>query len=933
MLLLMACSGAQDAPEQGSLITAASTPEMLMTESRSGPINVDRIAPRLSWRSQVDSQEAYEIQVATSVQALDDGTADLWNSGRVADGRSLAIPYAGMPLQSRQKVFWRVRIWSEGQSEPSAWSEAASWQMALQDKSDWQASWITSPIFPAAEPMPSLEKWYQATAADSHFRDPKKVADTIERLRDVRPATYFRKDFTLNRTVKSAILYSTSAGYSDLYINGNKIGDRVLNPAQTDFDKRIYYDVDDITDALNSGTNVLAIHLGNGFYAERTAFGLDRLFYGEPAAITQLEITYGDGSRDIIVSDKSWVASPSPILKNGVYSGEVFDARKQVIDWAKIGGGDDANWIPADALEAWPTQSLIATEMPPVRKVREYKPQTLSSPAEGVWVLDFGQNFTGLPKIDFSQLGLNSGQTVLLRYAEWMNDEGTIGMKSGGSAPRTKQVDAYISDGRDEELWSPRFTWHGFRYLEVTGLEQRPPLNAFTAHLTRTDLSQKGQFASSSELLNRIHDTAILSLEGNLVSVLSDCPIRERNGWTGDAHAVVSTASYNFDFSPFLEKYLGDFRTTHKISPTVVPGRRTNSGKVDWAAAEVFLTWEHYLHSGDISIIERQYDSLIEYVDFVESILEDSLVKNKRHFYGDWCDTLPEPGMARPLGRCMSFSTPGELTASALIIRVYTQMADMATLMGRSEDSVKFITIRDAARDAFNAAFFDETTNSYGSQTGNAMALMFGIVPKGREADVAKWLEEDVRITWDGHHSVGALGHSWLYPALSDYDHTDTAYGIFTAPGYPGYAHFFETLNGTTLWEDTGAFSPEDDKEPGRSLNHPFKGGYDAWFYAGLGGIKPDPERPGYKHFNLHPVFPTDLDEAKIVLDTGYGPIHSAWVRKNDQIIWDVEIPFNTTAIVKLSPGADVGKLINPGRYRFYLDSSLQLTKYTSESL
>jgi len=258
---------------------------MLMTESRKAPINVGRVAPRLSWRSLVESQEAYEIQVASSVQALQAGAADLWNGGRVEDGRSLAIPYAGKPLQSRQKVFWRVRIWSAGQSDPSGWSETASWQMALKDRSDWQASWITSPIFPAAEPIQSLEQWYQATAADPHFRDPEKIADTIERLRDVRPATYFRKDFALEKTVKSAILYSTSAGYSDLYINGKKIGDRVLNPAQTDFDKRIYYDVDDITGALNSGENVLAIHLGNGFYAERTAFGQDRLFYGEPAAI------------------------------------------------------------------------------------------------------------------------------------------------------------------------------------------------------------------------------------------------------------------------------------------------------------------------------------------------------------------------------------------------------------------------------------------------------------------------------------------------------------------------------------------------------------------------------------------------------------------------------------------------------------------------
>ncbi|KLI65075.1 hypothetical protein AAV99_00145 [Aurantiacibacter marinus] len=910
--------------QAGSPVTSAATiaPLHLQVENQLVPRAVDRTSPRLSWRSPVTAQDAYQIEVASTAGRLTAGEADLWNSGKVSDGRSLAIPYAGAPLASRQQAFWRVRIWADGADAPGAWSETASWNMALLEQTDWQARWITSPLFDPAESTPGLERWLAATANDPQFRDPATVADTFGRLRAMRPATYFRRDFTVDRPVRSAMLYSTSAGYSEFFLSGEKIGDRILNPAQTDFDKRIYYDVDDLTDRLGMGEHTLAIHLGNGFYAERTAFGLDRLFYGEPAAIAQLEIEYEDGSREVIISDESWQAHPSPILKNGVYSGEVFDARAQLSGWTTPAGASSADWVPAAVFADAPTQQLVAAEMPPVRRVTEVTPQAVLNPATGVWTIDFGQNFTGIPTIDFSQLNLEPGQTVIFRYAEWADDTGQVGMNSGGGAPRTKQVDAYVSDGVDAQPWSPSFTWHGFRYMEVTGLSGPPPINAFTAHLTRTDVDRIGHFQSSSELLNRIHETALWSFETNLVSVPSDCPIRERNGWTGDAHATVNMASYNFDMAPFLEKYLGDFETTDQIAPTIVPGRRTRSGMIDWAAAEVFLAWEHYLHSGDLSVIEGQYESLLEYVAYVETVADGDLFTDDTHFYGDWCDTLPAVGAARPLGRCMSVSTPGEVTATALIARVYDQMADMAALTARNDDAEAFTARRDAIRNAFNAAYYDAAAGSYGSQTANAMAISFGIAPDSELERVSAAIEHDVRVTWGGHASVGALGQTWLYPALSDHGHADTAFAIFTAPGAPGYSYLFDTLGGTTLWEDNMQYVPEDGAEPGKSLNHPFKGGYDAWFYSGLGGINPDPDNPGYKHFRLSPVFPADLDEAIVSLETGYGLIRSEWARTDDTIGWEVEVPFNTQATVRLGVNDIAARRIGPGTYHFTLSQA-----------
>jgi len=933
--LLAACEpssqNANTGDKAGIVTSSSPLPHHLKTESLTNPIAVDRAGPRLSWRSGVKNQTAYEIAVASNLDNLLKGKPDLWSTGRVPDGRSVAIPYAGAPLKSRQMAFWRVRVWAEGDTKPGRWSEASSWQMALLEASDWKASWITSPDNTPALSSPGIERWLSATAEDPHFKNENRITDTKRRLRKMPPATYFRKDFIVRRPVESARLYSTSAGYSEFFLSGDKIGDRIFNPAQTDFDKRIYYDVDDVTDRLSVGPQTLAIHLGNGFYGERTAFGMAKLFYGEPAAIAQLEIKYDDGSQDIIISDDSWFARPSPILKNGVYSGEVYDARLAVETPAKP--SVDFDTLKAKILETSPTKQLLAAEMPPVRRVKEVRPVAIFNPSPKVWTVDFGQNFTGIPTIDFSKMNLQSGQTVILRYGEWADKDGNVSLKSGGAAPRTKQVDAYISDGVDDKPWSPTFTWHGFRYMDITGLDEAPPLDAMTAHLTRTDISIIGKFTSSNDLLNRIHDTALWTFESNLISVPSDCPIRERNGWTGDAHATVQMASYNYDMAPFLEKYLGDFKTTEMIAPTIVPGRRTRSGMIDWAAAEVFLTWEHYLHSGDISIIERQYDSLLEYVAYVEKVADGDLITNSKHFYGDWCDTLPERGKARPLGRCMSYHTPGEVTATGLITRVFDLMAQMAERLERGDDSRKFASRYDAFKSAFHAAYFDAEAGSYGSQTANAMALSFGITPDALRQDVAASLNADVSDTWGGHASVGALGQTWLYPALSDYGYGNTAFGIFTAEGRTGYAYQFDVLGATTIWEDHTKFIPENGEIPGKSLSHPFHGGYDAWFYSGLGGIKPDADAPGYKHFTLSPVFPEDLDKADVSLETAYGTIRSAWVKAGGAIKWNISTPLNTKATIAPQSSSGAPQILDPGAYDITItkDGDIKISQTTSD--
>ena len=313
---------------------------------------------------------------------------------------------------------------------------------------------------------------------------------------------------------------------------------------------------------------------------------------------------------------------------------------------------------------------------------------------------------------------------------------------------------------------------------------------------------------------------------------------------------------------------------------------------------------------------------MLDYLAYVETVADGDLFTDRDHYYGDWCDMLPELGMTRPLGRCQSFNTPPEITVAAIVSRAYDQMGEMAKIMGRDADAARFHVRRDEIRTAFHAAFYDAEAGSYGSQTANAMALSFGIVPQDLREGVAAALEYDVRVTWDGHHSVGALGEAWLYPALSDYGHTDTAYGVFAADGAPGYEYLFNTLNGTTLWEDISKYEPERGVEPGKSLNHPFKGGYDGWFYSGLGGIQPDPAHPGYKHFSLSPVFPSDLAHATVSLAAPYGMIRSAWKREDGGITWSVSVPHNTSATVSLPGPITSDRTIGPGDYQFCLTGS-----------
>ena len=928
--LLFACT--KNVNHDSHSAIKVNNPSELLVEGLNAPINVHNMTPRLSWHANVTKQYAYQIQVASSIDKLQSDRADLWDSGKVVSSLSRNIGYEGKRLDTNDTAYWRVRTWQREFAQASQWSMESQWQMGLIHKSDWEAQWIQIDKQQIAESDLAVRHWVDLVGTVEN-EDGTISKPAIEQLHKMPTAGLFRHEFPVNKTLISAKLHSTAAGYYEVFINGKRVNNRIMDPGQTDFHKRILYNSDHVTEFIESGNNVIAVHLGSGWYNEDIAFsgwvnpdstGANKsrktYSFGQPSFIAQLELTFDDGSQQIVATNNRWLTYASPVVKEGIFSGELYDARKVITAWNKVSKENVSSqerkillddWQNAKVLHTWPTQQLEPQLLPPIRPVKTMEAKQIFSPKDKVWVFDFGQNFTGIPSLHINKLGLKQGQGVYLRFAEWADEQGNISQLSGGGwATNLNAVDGYIAGSENQSSWTPSFTWHGFRYVEITGLEEEPSLDALSAQLVRSDVERVGRFMSSDPLLNRIHNTALWTYESNLMSVPLDCPIREKAGWTGDAHATLVTGNYNFNMENFWSKYLGDFRSAEKIAPTVVPGKRTGGGKVDWAVAEVLIAWEHYRHHGDIQTLESQYHSLLEYMDFGQSEMTDFLIHSG---YGDWCDPVATPGTPRIGGRGTPQWTSTTVTSTALFTQAANYMSKISNVLGRHEESAQYQRLYQNLSEGFHNALYDPKTGHYGSQTADAMALQFKITPLELRQSVADALNKDVIETWQGHSSVGALGQTYLYLALSDYGYVDTAFNIFKAKGYPGFSYLFDELNGTTLWERKGAYVPNKGRGPIRSLNHPFHGGYDGWFYQGLGGIRPLDDTVSFQNFELRPVFPKELESIDVSYVTGYGKIKSKWKREGNIITWDFTIPNNTSAYVTLPN--ETPKLYVSGEY------------------
>lgn len=835
-------------------------PTDLRCEYLTRPLGVDVLPPRLSWTlwsaERGQKQTAYRILVASSPDLLAQDHGDLWDSGRVESDQNVHITYHGKLLESLQRCYWKVQAW-DAHGTPSDWSAVSWWEMGILHPRDWRAQWIAAP---QAEPAPLL-----------------------------------RRRFCVPKAVRRARALICGLGYYELYLNGARVGDHVLDPAQTDYEQRAFYVVYDVTHLLRGGENAVGIMLGNGWFNQTVVWG--GMSYGLPCGLLQLMIEYQDGEQDFVCTDQTWKTLPGPVVRNNVYAGEEHDARREVPGWSTP-EHDDSIWQPVVVVPS-PTKGLQSQLLPPIRRVKTLQPVQLWQAAPGVWVFDMGQNLAGWAKL---KVQAPEGTTITLRFAEELHPDGTIDPASTGVfATHVVQSDRYTCQGKGVEVWEPRFTYHGFRYVEMTGYPDTPTLDMLEGVVVHSAVPPVGTFECSDEMLNRIHRTALWTEVGNLHGVPTDCPHRERCGWLGDAHVAAEMTIYNFEMARFWLKYLEDIETslTEKGLPTfVAPGKRKiGEASPDWGTAIVQVPYYLYLYYGDTAALEKHYATMKRWVEHLQSIAQDCIVTAG---LGDWCAPGSVPG-----------NTPIPVTSTAIFYLDACIMSRGAEVLQKREDAAAFARLAEQIREAFNRRFFDTQACTYGSQTADTLALAYGLVPGGKEHLVASSLARDVMETHRGHHFTGILGLRHLFWALGEYGHGDAAMTILHQTDYPSIGHLF-ALGATTFWEWWS--EPEIEQQEGpRSCNHPMQGGFDAWFYYGVAGIRPCLDTPGFQRIVFKPHLLPGLEWARASYRSVRGLIRSEWRRDDKRLEWRIMLPANSTGTVYL-PSMNIDSVTEGGQ-------------------
>jgi alpha-L-rhamnosidase len=878
-LLGLAAALAGNAPANRLTVAA------LRCEYRDNPVGIDEPAPRLSWQltstTRAQTQTAYRIRAASTPEKLARGEADLWDSGRVPSSENLHIRYAGRPLTARQSCHWQVQVWDQA-GTASTWSEPAHWEIGLPTNADWSgASWIRLAGDPRSSPLtqrPVLTKGM-----------------TQPRLATAHPSPLLRREFTVRPGVTRARAYVSGLGYSETFLNGQRCGDAVLDPGQTSYDERALYVTHDITTALRPGLNAVGVWLGNGFLGQNHAFNAPGLGYAPPALLAKLVIDYADGSTEVIATDGTWKATTGPILYDNVYGGETYDARLEKTGWDRP-GYDDSTWTAAQVVAA-PAPRLLAQMIAPIRQMKTLPPVAVIAGNNGKWIFDLGQNIAGWAQI---KLRAPVGTELTLRFSEILSADGLALdlITTGPHATGLPQTDIYVCKGGGEETWAPRFTYHGFRYVEVSGLPEKPSPDFLTGVLVHSDVAPRGSFQCSDELLNRIHRTSLWTLEDNLHSVLEDCPHREKCAWLGDTHAVGETAIFHYDMAQFFTKFADDIETSlgdggvtywgQKATPgipcNVAVGRRLcQEARPDWGSAYVLLPWYLYQYYGDTAVFTRHYPHLKKWIEYVRGLREDGIVTRG---YGDWCPPGGNPRMECPV----------PLTSTAYFHATVVIMADFARQLGKTDDATAYKQLAEETKAAFNRKFFNATTGGYGSQTADAVALRFALFPDGQQAAVATSLRRGVVEQHRGHAFVGIHGGRPLYTQLSAHGYTEVAIAALKQPTWPSYANLL--TQGHTTWPEIFDEKPRGTDTAGRSLNHPMQSGFAAWFHESLGGIRP--AAPGFKKILLEPHGYHQLAWVEAAHESPYGLIKSHWRSTAGEFTWHISIPPNTTAIVSV---------------------------------
>lgn len=845
----------------------------LTVEHLTNPIGLDESQPKFGWilssTKRNVMQTAYEIQVSDNVAMKG---KMLWQTGKVVSDASINIAYEGEKLQSGKRYFWRVRVW-DNKAKNSGWSAVNYWQMALLNTADWKAQWI-----------------------ESDMKETKRLCPQ------------FRKSFKITKTIQSATAYITAHGMYETNINSKKVGDAFLTPGFTSYNKRLQYQTYDVTASLQKGENVIAVNVGNGWYRGYLGWITQVNTWGDKLGLLlQIDVTYTDGTNDVIVTDKSWKSTTGSIVDAEIYHGETIDANKETTDW-KMAGYDDSKWNGVKVAD-YKLDNLVATYNEPVRKHEVFKASKVITTPKGEKVLDFGQNMVGFESVKVQG---KKGDTIRIYHAEVLDKAGNFYTENLRTATA---ISTYILSENGVESFEPHFTFYGFRFIKIVGVRDEINPENFQAVALYSDMQKMGTFTTSNPLINQLQSNITWGQKGNFLDIPTDCPQRdERLGWTGDAHVFVRTAAYNRGVYNFFNKWMKDVAVDQWedgrvpwVIPNIFTGSKTESGSTGWSDVSTIIPWNIYMAYGDKKILENQYPSMKKWVDYMKNKSVNSLWNTEKFHFGDWLFFRPDDDKDG-----IAAITNKHMIAQCFFAQSTQMLINTAEVLGKTDDVKVYTEMLDKVK----KAYMDEYMTANGglvssTQTAYVLALHFDMLPENLRQQAADRLVKNIA-QYNNHLTTGFIGTPYICHVLSRFGYEDVAYKLLLQKTYPSWLYPV-TVGATTIWERWDAQKPDGSFQTSEmnSFNHYAYGAIGDWMYRVAAGLRES--APAYKQIIIQPHLGGDFTYMNANLKTSYGNAGSHWKIEGNQLIMEVEIPVNTTATIYI-PAKSANEITESGK-------------------